>query len=88
MAKELKLEPGRFDLLDYPEPLGVGESSPNSGCIRLFPMRPRARTTDPLTARGDPRAVGPDHWPAVRDHLTARNSATSRSSSPPRASSS
>ncbi|MBX3386463.1 MAG: S49 family peptidase [Phycisphaeraceae bacterium] len=76
MAKELKLEPGRFDLLDYPEPLGVGELFAEllGGASASSPDAPAgAALTDPLSplSAAIREAVGPDHWPAVRDHLTA-----------------
>lgn len=76
LAAELKLEPGRFDLLDYPEPLGVGELFAEllGGASAITPNAPAGSAlVDPLSPLSAAlrEAVGPAHWPAVRDHFTA-----------------
>lgn len=78
MAAELKLQPGKYDLLDYPEPLGVGELFAEmlggaamgaeggggfGGSMVVSPTTPVGGVIREI--------VGPQHWPAVRDSIGA-----------------
>ncbi len=76
MAAQLNLESGTFDLLDYPEPLGVGElfAEMLGGAAAATDGSPgQSVLLGPNSVFGGALRdlVGPRHWPGVRDSLSA-----------------